>query len=193
MSEGDLTKTGIKGLDAILLGGIPKSNVILVQGVTGSGKTLMGLQFIYRGIVEYNEPGLIVVFETSPDKLVRDAAGFGWNLDELQRRKKLQIIFTSPEVFDQELRSPDSLLLETATEMDARRIFVDGIVLLNPDLEGSNSIRVGYRELLQQLMESLSREKLTAMLSLELGSVPNSVAAAEMTDFLADTVIQLGR
>ena len=99
MSEGDLTKTGIKGLDAILLGGIPKSNVILVQGVTGSGKTLMGLQFIYRGIVEYNEPGLIVVFETSPDKLVRDAAGFGWNLDELQRRKKLQIIFTSPEVF----------------------------------------------------------------------------------------------
>jgi circadian clock protein KaiC len=193
MSEGDLTKTGITGLDAILLGGIPKSNVILVQGVTGSGKTLMGLQFIYRGIVEYNEPGLIVVFETSPDKLVRDAAGFGWNLDELQRQKKLQIIFTSPEVFDQELRSPDSLLLETATEMDARRIFVDGIGLLNPYLGDSNSIRGGYRELLQQLMESLSREKLTAMLSLELGSVPNSVAALEMTDFLADTVIQLGR
>jgi circadian clock protein KaiC len=193
MSEGDLTRTGIEGLDGILLGGIPKSNVILVQGVTGSGKTLMGLQFIYRGIVEYNEPGLIVVFETSPDKLVRDAAGFGWNLDELQRQKKLQIIFTSPEVFDQELRSPDSLLLETATQMDARRIFVDGIGLLNPDLGGGNPIRGGYRELLQQLMESLSREKLTAMLSLELGCVPSSVAAAEMTDFLADTVIQLGR
>jgi circadian clock protein KaiC len=193
MSVGNLTQIGIKGLDSILMGGIPKSNVILVQGVTGSGKTLMGLEFIYRGIVEYDEPGLIVVFETSPDKLIRDAAGFGWNLDELQQQKKLQIIFTSPQVFDQELRSPDSLLLETATDMAARRIFVDGIGLLNPELGGSNPIRGGYRELLQQLMESLSRENLTAMLSLELGSAPDSIAAAEMTDFLADTVIQLGR
>ena len=96
MSERGLTKTGIKGLDSILLGGIPRNNVILLQGVTGSGKTLMGLEFIYRGITESNEPGLIIVFETNPDKLTRDAAGFGWNPDELQQQKKLQIIFTSP-------------------------------------------------------------------------------------------------
>ena len=61
MSERGLTKTGIKGLDSILLGGIPRANVILVQGVTGSGKTLMGLEFIYRGITEFNEPRLIIV------------------------------------------------------------------------------------------------------------------------------------
>src|ERR1700693_2807874 len=144
MSEGGVIKTGIKGLDSILLGGIPRTNVILVQGVTGSGKTLMGMEFIYRGITQFNEPGLIVVFETNPDKLIRDAAGFGWNLEELQREKKLQIIFTSPQVFDQELRSPDSLLLETATDMAARRIFVDGIGLLNPELGGSNLVRGGY-------------------------------------------------
>src|ERR1700676_1999304 len=111
MPKGDLIKTGISGLDSILLGGIPRTNVILVQGVTGSGKTLMGLEFVYRGIVEYDEPALVVVFETSPDKLIRDATGFGWNLDELQKEKKLQIIFTSPHVFNQELHSPDSLLL----------------------------------------------------------------------------------
>jgi circadian clock protein KaiC len=193
MSEGDLTKVGIAGLDAILLGGIPSTNIIVVQGVTGSGKTLMGLEFIYRGITEYNQPGLIVVFETSPDKLVRDAGGFGWNLGELQQQKKLQIIFTTPQVFDQELRSPDSLLLETASQMGARRIFVDGIGLLNPALIGSDSGHGRYRELLQQLMESLNRENLTAMLSLEIGRAPDSTAAAEITDFLADTVIQLGR
>src|ERR1700683_3322532 len=129
MAKDGLIKTGIKGLDSILLGGIPRTNVILVQGLTGTGKTLMGSEFIYRGVVEYNEPGLIVVFETNPDKLIRDAAGFGWNLDELQEQKKLQIIFTSPQVFDQELRSPTSLLLETASEMGARRMFVDGIGL----------------------------------------------------------------
>src|SRR6267378_4237437 len=117
MSERGLTKTGIKGLDSILLGGIPRSNVILLQGVTGSGKTLMGMEFIYRGITQFNEPGIIVVFETSPDKLIRDANAFGWNLDELQKQKKLKIIFTSPQVFEEEMRSPDSLLIETASEM----------------------------------------------------------------------------
>ena len=193
MSKEGLIKTGVKGLDSILLGGIPRTNVVLLQGVTGSGKTLMGLEIIYHGIVQYNEPGIIVVFETSPNKILRDAAGFGWNLDELQDQKKLQIVFTTPQVFDQELRSADSLLLETANEMGAQRIFVDGIGLLNRDVGGISGERGGYRELLQQLIESLNRENLTAILSLELGSAPNSIATVEMTDFLADTVIQLGR
>jgi circadian clock protein KaiC len=193
MPKGDLITTGIFGLDSILLGGIPRTNVILVQGVAGSGKTLMGLEFIYRGIVEYNEPGMVVVFETSPDKLLRDAAEFGWNLEELQEHKKLQVIFTSPEVLDQELRSPDSLLLEAATEMGAKRIFIDGIGLLVSAPGGDNSEGGGFRGLLQQLMESLGRENLTAMLSLEVGNALTSVATVEASDFLADTVIQLGR
>jgi len=192
MTEAGLIKTGISGLDSILLGGIPRTNIILVQGATGTGKTLMGVEFIYRGIISSNEPGLILVFETAPDKLIRDAAGFGWNLDELQTRKKLQIIFTSPEVFDQELRFPDSLLLETAREMGARRIFVDGIGLLAG--RGANkSVRVEYRELLQKLIESLNRENLTAMFSLEVGVAPDTIATTETADFLVDTVIHLGR
>jgi circadian clock protein KaiC len=193
MSEGDMTKTGIKGLDSILLGGIPRTNVILVQGVTGSGKTLMGLEFIYRGVTQFNEPGLLVVFETNPDKLIRDAAEFGWDLEKLQREKKVQIIFTSPQVFDQELRSPDSLLMETANEMGAQRIFVDGVGLLTPTAGTTNLLRSGFRESFQQLIESLNRENLTAMFSLEVGSTADSIATAEMADFLADTVIQLCR
>jgi circadian clock protein KaiC len=192
MPEGDLIKTGIAGLDSILLGGIPRTNVILVQGTTGSGKTLMGLEFIYRGITQFDEPGLIVVFETSPDKLIRDAAGFGWNLDEIQEQNKLQVIFTSPQVLEQEMRSPDSLLLETAMEMGARRIFIDGVALLGLASSEEEPSR-GFRGLLQQLMDSFSRENLTALLSLETGMAPDSIAAVEMTDFLADTVIQLGR
>jgi len=191
MGEVDVVKTGIKGLDSILLGGIPKTNVILVQGTTGSGKTLMGIEFIHSGIVDYGEPGLIVVFETAPDKLIRDARGFGWNLDELQQQKKLQIIFTSPEVFAQELLSPDSLLLETASEMGARRIFVDGIGLLALGRGKSKSVPGEYRELLQRLIESLNRENLTAILSLEVGAAPHSFAIMETADFLVDTVIQL--
>src|SRR5450432_3355485 len=133
---GDVVQTGIAGLDLILMGGIPRSNVILVEGTTGSGKTLLGVEFIYRGITQFNEPGIIVVFEVSPDKLIRDAASFGWDLAALQAQKKLQIVFTSPNVLDQELRSPDSLLLETASEMGAQRIFIDGIGLLRQASNG---------------------------------------------------------
>src|ERR1700687_3137328 len=130
MTESELIQTGIYGLDQIFLGGILKGNLILVEGAVGVGKTLLGVEFIYRGITEHDEPGIIVVFETSPKKLMRDAAGFGWDLDELEQRNKLKIIFTSPQVLDQELSSPDSLLLETAVEIGAQRIFIDGISLL---------------------------------------------------------------
>ena len=130
MAESDLIRTGIYGLDDILLGGIPQGNVILVEGAAGTGKTLLGLEFIYRGITEHDEPGIIVIFEVAPRKLIRDAAAFGWDLEELQQQNKLKIIFTSPQVLNQELRSPDSLLLETAAEMGAQRIFIDGISLL---------------------------------------------------------------
>src|SRR3981189_2229177 len=137
MTESDLIQTGIYGRDHVFLGGILKSNLILVQGAAGVGKTLLGMEFIYRGITEHDEPGIIVVFETSPRKLVRDAMGFGWNLDELQQQNKLKIIFTSPKVLDQELRSPDSLLLETAAEIGAQRIFIDGISLLRSLVSGN--------------------------------------------------------
>src|SRR2546429_139324 len=83
--------------------------------------TLLGVEFVYRGITEHNQPGIIVTFEVAPQKLIRDAAGFGWNLEALQQQNKLKIIYTSPQVLSQELCSPDSLLLETATQMGAQR------------------------------------------------------------------------
>jgi circadian clock protein KaiC len=135
-----MTKTGIEGLDEIFHGGIPRSNMILVQGEAGTGKTLMGIEFIYRGITLYNEPGIVVVFETSPDKLTRDSALFGWELEKLQQQNKLKVIFTSPQVLEAELRSPGSLLLETAAEMGIRRIFIDGIGLLKPESTNGNGM-----------------------------------------------------
>src|SRR5271170_758313 len=196
MTESDLIQTGIYGLDQIFLGGILKGNLILVEGAAGTGKTLLGVEFIYRGITEHDEPGIIVVFETSPKKLIRDATGFGWNLDELQQQNKLKIIFTSPQVLDQELRSPDSLLLETAAEIGAQRIFVDGISLFRTLATGNGASGNGaasYRELLQQFIEGLQRENLTAMLSHEALAHQEESAALEVAEFLADTVIVLKR
>src|SRR4029453_5673263 len=159
MAEGDLIQAGIAGLDVILQGGMPKGNVLLVEGEAGTGKTLLGMEFIYRGVTYYNEPGMIVSFEVAPQKLIRDAANFGWDLEALQQQNRLKLLFTSPQVLSQELNSPDSLLLETANEMGAQRIFIDGISLLRTvpptPLNGGNGNGhdVGhYRQLLQQLL-----------------------------------------
>jgi circadian clock protein KaiC len=195
MVTDDLVKTGIAGLDALLFGGVPKTNVILVEGTTGSGKTLFGTEFIYRGITKFNEPGIIVVFEMSPDKLIRDAATLGWDLAELQAQRKLQIVFTSPQVLDQELRSQDSLLLETAAEIGAQRIFIDSIGLLRRTVTTGDSTGSGgsYREVLQQLIEGLNREHLTAMISQEVQSNLESQLSSETADSLVDTVFRLRR
>jgi circadian clock protein KaiC len=127
MPESDLVKTGISGLDSTLSDGIPRGNVILVEGAVGTGKTTMGVEFVYRGASQFGEPGIIVLFEVSPEKLVRDAARFGWDLPALERQRQLKIIFTTRQVFRQELQQADSLLLEQAAEIGARRIFVDGV------------------------------------------------------------------
>jgi circadian clock protein KaiC len=49
----DRVKTGIAGLDDILPGGIPRGNVILVEGPIGTGKTTMGVEFVYRGASQF--------------------------------------------------------------------------------------------------------------------------------------------
>src|SRR5438552_17853688 len=122
MPESDLLKTGIKGLDEILFGGIPRGNIILLAGTAGTGKTTLGVEFVYRGARQFNEPGVIVLFEVAPDKLIRDAALFGWDLRELERERRLKIIFTTRQVLQQQLQQADSPRLADAAEAGPRTI-----------------------------------------------------------------------
>lgn len=124
LPEPDRVKTGIHGLDRILFGGFPRGNVVVVAGPPGTGKTTLGLEFIYRGAREFDEPGIIVTFEVSTEKVVRDAAQFGWDLRELEQQGRVKIISTTRRVFQQEVQEPESLLLTEATQLDARRMFI---------------------------------------------------------------------
>src|SRR5438128_10848363 len=184
MPESDLVKTGIKGLDEVLFGGIPRGNIILVAGTAGTGKTTLGVEFVYRGARQFNEPGAIVLFEVAPDKLIRDAALFGWDLRELERDGRLKIIFTIWQVFQQELLQADSVLLAEAAEIGARRIFVDGLVPL-PEPNGGDS-----RDAFHPLAEGLHRENLTAMLALE-STFADAEAMRAPEEFVADTIVRL--
>src|SRR4030081_1266056 len=133
MTDAELTKTGITGLDAILGGGVPRGNVIVVEGPAGSGKTSLGLEFIYRGAKTFDEPGVIVLFEVAPLKVIQDAAQFGWDFPELERQGKLKIIFTTRPVLQHEVEQADGLLLAEVAKIGARRIFIDSLPPLPPD------------------------------------------------------------
>src|SRR2546427_11610918 len=102
MPESDLVKTGIKGLDEILFGGIPRGNIILLAGTAGTGKTTLGDEVVYRGARQFNEPGVIVLFEVAPHKLIRDAALLGGDLRDRARDGRLKIIYTARHCRHQE-------------------------------------------------------------------------------------------
>ena len=84
--------TGIQGLDEITRGGLPRGRSTLVTGGTGTGKTLLGLQFLVAGAREYGEPGVLVTFEESAEKVTANVASLGFDLDGLQRDGLLTII-----------------------------------------------------------------------------------------------------
>ena len=94
----DRVQTEVKGLDEMLNGGFLPQTANLVEGPPGTGKSTLGMQFIYNGIRYHNEPGLIVTFEEFPQQYYRDAEGFGWDFRQLEREGKLRVIMTSPEV-----------------------------------------------------------------------------------------------
>src|SRR5665213_2794154 len=188
MTDREMVRTGIAGLDAILAGGIPRGNLVLLEGGIGTGKTTLGVEFIYRGASQFDEPGIIVVFEAAPDKIVRDAMQLGWDLSALERANKLKIIFTTRQVFAQELQQADSLLLEEATKIGARRIFVDGV-------PGSISVMGGggmleARDTFHVLAEGLQRENLTAVLAVEATAFSEQGQPALPEESIADTVIR---
>ena len=81
--------TGIQGFDEITEGGVPKSRVTLLCGSTGTGKTLLGIDFLINGAVRYNEPGVFMSFEETEDEVYKDVASLNLDLKGLVAQKKI--------------------------------------------------------------------------------------------------------
>jgi KaiC/GvpD/RAD55 family RecA-like ATPase len=54
---------GVRGIDNLLSGGVIAGNTVLVEGIPGAGKTTLGMEFIYRGIRDFGDPGIILTLE----------------------------------------------------------------------------------------------------------------------------------
>ena len=128
--------TGIAGLDAVTQGGLPRGRPTLVSGRAGCGKTVLGLEFVVRGAVEFEEPGLIVSFEESAEELTANVRSLGFDLDDLCARKKLAVEFVSVERHEIEETGDynlDGLFVRLGHAIDslgAKRMLLDTIEAL---------------------------------------------------------------
>lgn len=177
-----LLKSGIKGFDNLLHGGFIKNSVILVEGVPGAGKTTFGLEFIYKGIVEMNEPGIVITFEEFPEQLYRDAANYGWNLRELEEQNLLRVICTSPELV---LDNSSDILTSAVREISARRLLLDSVTQFNMEISDISELR----RAVYGLCNGLKRMGLTSVLIKEVDDYDLNKVSFE--EYLVDTVIRL--
>src|SRR5262245_12449719 len=89
--------TGITGLDEITHGGLPRGRPTLICGTAGCGKSLMGIEFLVRGALEYGEPGVLMTFEESAADIKKNVASLGFDLNDMIRRKLIHIDYVHVE------------------------------------------------------------------------------------------------
>jgi circadian clock protein KaiC len=188
------TATGIQGFDQITHGGLPRGRTTLLIGGPGSGKTIFGLGFLVHGARDCREPGIFVAFEEHVDAIVANAAGFGWNLPELQR-KKLYFLDAQPapdlvQAGNFDLTGMLAVLGSQVRALDAKRIVFDAIDVLLALLPDENSRR---REI-YRLHAWLLTSGLTGLITSKSGgdqlSSPDSHAFGFM-QFMVDCAVVL--
>lgn len=185
------TPTGIQGFDEITKGGLPKGRPCLVAGRAGSGKTLFGMEFLARGAMQYNEPGVLMTFEERTEDLVKNFASLGFNLQELIDKKMLYIDYVSVERSEIEETGEYNLdglfvRLEYAiSELKATRVVLDTIEALFSGLANEAVLRAELRRLFYWLKE----KKLTTVITGERGK--DTITRHGLEEYVADCVVLL--
>jgi circadian clock protein KaiC len=178
------TSTGISGLDTILFGGIPQGSTVLLEGAPGTGKTTVGLQYLFQGIVENDESGIYITFEELPEQIYEDALQFGWDLRALEQKNKLRILCISPDVLMEQILHPDGLFEKIVSEIQCKRVVIDSVTVLRNDANTDMDRNLFYR-----LRNILRKFKLTSFLIEEQQDTINTPLSYQ--HYIVDGVIRL--
>lgn len=184
--------TGIRGFDQITEGGVPTGRPTLVCGGPGSGKTLFGMEFLVKGAMLYDEPGLFVAFEESPKDLTQNVASLGFEIDELIARKKIILDYIHIERSEIEVTGEydlEGLFVRIGYLLDsikAKRIVIDTLEALFASLPNEAVLRAELRRLFRWLKD----RGVTAVITAEWGS-GGSFSRHGLEEYVSDCVIQL--
>lgn len=182
----DVVPTGIPGLDDLLGGGgLVAGTMALVEGAPGAGKTTLGLQFVYHGVVERGEPGLVITFEETPQQLYRDALNFGWDLRRLVQDGTLNVICITVDVLQRYLDDPDVLWERLSRGVVPRRVLVDSVT----HLRQLSADEARLRAILNLFLHGMRRQGLTALLLQEMEERGGEGIPFE--EYAVDAVIRL--
>jgi circadian clock protein KaiC len=183
--------TGIQGLDEVTGGGLPRGRVTLVCGSAGSGKSLLAMEFLVHGAVQYGEPGVCMDFEETQGKLTANVASLGFDLRELTKRKKLLVDYVfvdRNQITETGEYNLDGLFIRldhAVKAIRAKRVVLDSIEALFVGIADAATLRAE----LQRLFRWLEEHKLTAIVTGEAGT--HTLTRHGLEEYVADCVISL--
>jgi circadian clock protein KaiC len=185
------TPTGISGLDEITEGGFPKGRPVLVCGSAGCGKTLMAIQFLVKGIIEYNEPGVFMSFEETAKDLAQNVSSLGFDLNKLVDDNKLRMDYVRIEKTEIEETGEYDLegifirLNHAIDSIGAKRVVLDTIESLFGGIDNAGLLRSEIRRLFQWLKD----KGVTTIITGERGE--GSLTRHGLEEYVSDCVILL--
>ena len=183
--------TGISGLDDVTEGGLPKGRPTLVCGGAGSGKTLLAMEFIVRGITEFNEPGVFMAFEETAEELAKNVASLGFDVNALIARKKMAIDYVHIERSEIEETGEFDLeglfvRLNSMIELvGAKRVVLDSVEALFAGLPNEMILRAELR----RLFRWLKAKGVTVVITGEQGE--KTLTRYGIEEYVSDCVIFL--
>lgn len=200
----EFVKTGIAEFDMLFANkGYPRGNSILVVGGPGTGKSIFGMQFIYKGAKDYNEPGVFVTLTETSEKLRENMEGFGWDLKKLEGQGKMIIldakiveVSTTPGISDDErhvrMEGFDTNLLlrqiqDTVKDLKAQRLVVDSLSIMNLNAQSDFEMRI----LMLRLSQIMSRMDVTSLLLMEAKRSEAGISEFPTETFVFDGVITM--
>ncbi|MGQ4650507.1 circadian clock protein KaiC [Lyngbya aestuarii] len=183
-------QTMIEGFDEITHGGLPIGRTTIVSGTSGTGKTLLAVQFLYNGISNFDEAGVFVTFEESPTDIIKNAHSFGWELQKLINQGKLFILDASPDPEGQEVVGQFDLsaLIEriqyAIRKYKAKRVSIDSITAIFQQYDAASVVR---REIFR-LVARLKHIGVTTVMTTERVDEYGPVARFGVEEFVSDNV-----
>ena len=177
---------GVPELDAMMGGGIPEGDSLLVAGPSGTGKSVLASQFIAEG-VRTKEPGIIAVFEERPKEYTGRASVFGIDLVSPQTEGLLEIIYLRP--LDLSVDETLHEMLEAVERIGAKRVVIDSLAGFEMAL--APSFRMDFRESLYRMIGALTGAGVTVLSTIELPeSFTDLNFSPHSISFLTDDIIR---